>query len=283
MSWVDPYGENRDLGFQPAREVPGKRLRAEQVAQYNADGYLCPFTAFDSAGAEANRAYFDRLFDEVKSANDGRDSYALNCYQARCRGIWDLCTHPVILDYVEDILGPDIICWASHFFCKMPHDPKAVPWHQDASYWHMSPARTVTVWLAIDDADEENSAMMFLPGTHTMGPLKWRESNRPSVLNQEIVDIETLGTPVFDILCAGQFSLHADMLAHGSEPNHSARRRCGLTIRYCPPSVRCTNDAWRPESIICRGTDPAGYWQHHPRPAGDDVSRDRKPVNIGGN
>ena len=39
----------------------------------------------------------------------------------------------------------------------MPHDGKAVAWHQDASYWPLSPSKTVTVWLAIDDADVDNA------------------------------------------------------------------------------------------------------------------------------
>jgi ectoine hydroxylase-related dioxygenase (phytanoyl-CoA dioxygenase family) len=47
-----------------------------------------------------------------------------------------------------------------------------VPWHQDASFWKLSPARTVTVWLAIDDADEENAAMRFIPGTHDKGEIE---------------------------------------------------------------------------------------------------------------
>jgi len=53
--------------------------------------------------------------------------------------------------------GPDVIAWGSHFFCKQPHDPRKVAWHQDASYWPLTPARTVTVWLAIDDADIANA------------------------------------------------------------------------------------------------------------------------------
>ena len=46
---------------------------------------------------------------------------------------------------VEDIVGPNIIAWGTHFFCKMPNDPKVVPWHQDASYWPLTPSKTVTV------------------------------------------------------------------------------------------------------------------------------------------
>ena len=86
-------------------------------------------------------------------------AYGINCYQARLSGLWDIATDDRILDCVEDITGPDIVCWASAVLSKRPRDPKQIPWNQDTCFWSLSPARTVTVWLAIDDADESNSAM----------------------------------------------------------------------------------------------------------------------------
>lgn len=141
----------------------------------------------------------------------------------------------------------------------------------------------MTVWLAIDDADIENAAMQFLPRTHRLGPLKWKNTERPAVLNQEIVDVEQYGTPVADELKAGEFSLHADMLAHGSAPNPSPRRRCGLTLRYCPPTVRAIDPNWARQSVLCRGKDPAGYWADCPRPDGENVALEDRPQSIGGN
>ncbi|MDA0577438.1 MAG: phytanoyl-CoA dioxygenase family protein [Verrucomicrobia bacterium] len=261
----------RDLSFSPVHNPHPKRLTQAQIAHYNTQGYICPLRVYDAAGAAANRAYFDDLMARMSAMGDGRDQYAVNGYHTRCRGIYDLVMHPPILDCVEDLIGPDIVAWGTHFFCKLPHDPKKVPWHQDASYWPFDKSRTVTVWLAIDDADEGNAAMQFIPGTHAKGHLRWRETKDPAVLNQEIVDVEQFGQPVFDTLKAGEMSLHADMLAHGSEPNRSARRRGGLTIRYCPPVVRSLAD-WNRNVIICRGKDPSGHWQHHPRPAGEDLT-----------
>ncbi len=272
---------SRDLSFKPVETPDPRHLTRSQIAIYNREGYLTPLDVFSAAEADSNRAYFDRLLAQ----RGAEGAYAINCYQARCQGIWDLCTESRVLDLVEDLIGPDIICWASHFLCKLPHDRKAVPWHQDASYWQLSPARTVTVWLAIDDADEENSAMEFIPRTHTLGHLEWRTSSRPFALHQEIVGADDLGTPVSNNLRAGQVSLHADMLAHGSKPNLSDRRRCGLTLRYCPPEVAIVDSDWASgvEAIICRGTDPSGRWTHHSRPVGDDVSPENGPRNIGGN
>ncbi|WP_375567863.1 phytanoyl-CoA dioxygenase family protein [Ahrensia marina] len=270
-----------DLTFKPVVNAKPKALSTGQIEQYNREGYVSGFTAFDHADADANRAYFDELLEQA--GPDG--AYGINCFQARLAGLWDICTNPTILDHVEDIVGATIICWAAHFFAKLPGDPKTVPWHQDASFWHFSPARTVTVWLAIDDTDEENSAMRFIPRTHDKGPMQWEQAAEGSVLDRELVGADSLGDPVSNTLKAGQFSMHADMLAHGSLPNRSNRRRCGLTIRYCPPDVAVTDAQWGKgiEAILCRGQDTTDTWRHHQRPAGDRLVLADGPRNIGGN
>lgn len=263
---------DRDLSFEPIVNPAPKHLTQSQIAAYNALGFIKPLPVFGPAEAEANRAGMDRLLARLASYGDGRDSYSINCYQHRSRTIWDLCTEPRILDYVEDLVGPNIVCWASHYFCKLPHDPKAVPWHQDASYWLLTPARNVTAWLAIDDADADNSAMEFLAGSHRAGPLRWKRTDRPAVLHQELVEVDRFGAPVVDALPAGWISLHADMLAHGSAPNRSPRRRCGLTIRYCDPAaVTPLHESYGARAILCRGVDETGRWTHNPRPADDDL------------
>lgn len=270
-----------DLDFRPVDNPAPRTLSSADIDAWNRDGFVTPLPLFDAAEAARHRMLFDTLL--AQSGPDG--AYAINCFQARSRGIWDLCTEPRLLDAVEDLIGPDIVCWASHFFCKLPGDPKRVPWHQDAIYWRLAPARTVTVWLAIDDTDEDNAAMRFLPGSHARGTLAWGEAGEGTVLDKAIDDVASLGAPVADVLPAGAFSLHADMLAHGSEPNRSSRRRCGLTIRYCPPEVRATDAVWRRglEPIVCRGRDRSGHWRHHPRPDTDDIRGVRAPHDLGGN
>jgi non-heme Fe2+,alpha-ketoglutarate-dependent halogenase len=267
----DPTKVARDLSFSPVVNPAPRRLTPRQIGFYNEFGYLMPLDAYSPAEAVKNRAYFDNLLRQVQAARHDLDAYSINGFHVHCAGLYDIATHPLILDHVADLIGPDVICWGSHFFCKQPHDPRKVAWHQDASYWPLTPARTVTVWLAIDDADVGNAAMRFLPGTHNQGHLKWRQvSKDQAVLNQEIENPEQFGAPVHDVLRAGQFSLHADMLAHGSEPNHSDRRRCGLTLRYCPPTVSPGIPAWGRGGILCRGSSSNPAWANHPRPPGED-------------
>jgi non-haem Fe2+, alpha-ketoglutarate-dependent halogenase len=126
----------------------------------------------------------------------------------------------------------------------------------------------VTVWLAIDDADEENSAMQVLPGSHRAGALKHGQSgaseNNVLWLTADLAQAKDI-EPVSMNMRAGEISLHSDMLVHGSQPNRSNRRRCGLTIRYAATEVRSGQGT---QAIICRGSDPSGHWQHIPRPKG---------------
>ena len=254
--------DNRDLSFLPIQNSSPKLLSFEDIEKYNSSGFIAPFNAFSKNEINEVRKSVDNLFHKLQSYKDGRDSYSINCYQHKSKSIWKIINNTKILNYVEDLIGPNIICWASHFFNKLPNDNRPVPYHQDASYWLMSPARTVTVWLAIDDTDLENAPMEFLPGSHKVGPLPWKVTDKKNpVLSQEITGIEKFGSPYLNVLKAGDFSLHADMIAHGSLPNLSHRRRCGLTIRYCnPESTNPLHPMYAEKAILCRGIKPSGKW-----------------------
>ena len=176
MTAHDELMSQRDLRFHPAGTHRPRTLTPEQIEFYNEHGYIKGLPVYGEAQVLENRSYFDDLLESVTAANDGRNSYSINGYHAQCAGIWDMVTNPLILDYVEDILGPNFICWGTHFFCKMPGDGKAVSWHQDASYWPLTPSHTVTVWLAIDDSDLKNGCMQVIPGTHRRGHLEFKPS-----------------------------------------------------------------------------------------------------------
>lgn len=260
---------NRDLSFQPADPAAAKTLTPEQVKQFNARGYISRLPVFGAAEVLAHRSYFDRLL--TRQMEDGGDANSLRRMQRFSQPIWDIIVNPKILDYVEDLLGPNIVAWGQQYFVKLPGDGKVVSWHQDASYWPFTPARTVTLWLAVDDADLENGCMQVIPGTHTLGHIEFDMSGvqENSVLPQRIHEVEKYGDAVPIELKAGQVSLHADMLIHGSENNRSERRRAGLTIRYASTEVVSLDANWIQNSIVCRGTDPTGHWANVARPEVD--------------
>jgi len=258
----------RDLRFHPSTTANPKVLTPQQIEAYNRNGYLKGLRVFSAEEAIEQRRYFDALLAKVMAT--GGDSYSISTAHRKYGKVYDLLTHPRIVAYVKDLLGENVIGWGSHYFCKMPHDGKRVSWHQDASFWPMTPSKTVTVWLAIDDADVENAAMRFIPGTHNYGHLTYHlsEEDERNVLNQTVDNADQFGQPVDDVLKAGEISLHSDLLLHGSEANDSDRRRCGLTLRYCAAEVRAHMD-WNQKGVIVSGSDPTGHWANQPRPDQD--------------
>jgi hypothetical protein len=258
----------RDLRFFPSTTENPKTLTSEQVAAFNENGYLKGIRIFSIQEIEDIRRYFDELLAQTLAA--GGNSYSIATAHLKYGRVYDLLTHPRIVSRVKDLLGEDVIGWGSHFFCKMPGDGKRVAWHQDSSYWPLTPSKAVTAWLAIDDADVENACMRYIPGSHRLGHLTYTlsENDEANVLNQTVPDAEALGQPVDVELKAGEISIHSDLLLHGSEANQSNRRRCGLTLRYCPASVRA-GLGWNEKGVIVSGRDDSGHWANPPRPATD--------------
>jgi non-haem Fe2+, alpha-ketoglutarate-dependent halogenase len=113
----------------------------------------------------------------------------------------------------------------------------------------------------------ENACMRYIPGSHRFGHLTYQltEDGDDAVLNQVVENAEEFGEPVDVQLKAGEFSMHSDLLLHGSEANRSARRRCGLTLRYCSADVRAGLD-WNAKGVLVCGADPSGHWANPPRP-----------------
>jgi non-haem Fe2+, alpha-ketoglutarate-dependent halogenase len=258
----------RDLQFHPVETTNPQTLAPSDVEAFNRDGYLKGFRVFSPEEMADHRAYFDALLAQVLA--EGKDSYSISTAHLKYGKVYDLLTHPRIVAHVKDLLGENVIGWGSHYFCKMPRDGKVVHWHQDASYWPLSPSKTVTVWLAIDDADVENACMRFIPGSHHYGHLTYHmtEDSEDAVLNQKVENAEEFGKPVNVELKAGEISMHSDLLLHGSEANRSDRRRCGLTLRYCAADVRAEMD-WNAKGVVVSGEDSSGHWANPSRPVMD--------------
>lgn len=169
-----------------------------------------------------------------------------------------LVTDSRLLDIAELFLGPDISCFTAHYICKPPLTGHAVLWHQDGAYWDIRPMNAATLWLAIDHSGPENGCLRMLPGTHRE-PLLPLESNLkvPNMLASSLGferfrDI----TPVDIILNPGDVSVHHPHIIHGSEPNRSQHRRCGLDIGYMPASASIHNEALYQTPLLVRGGAP---------------------------
>lgn len=255
----------RDIRFFPSTTTAPQSLSADQVRQWNEDGYLAPLDVLNPTEADDYRAYFDDLLAQALAA--GRDSYSISSAHLKHARVWDLLNHPNIVGPVRDLLGEDVIGWGAHFFCKLPGDGKSVDWHQDCSYWPLTPTKAITAWLAIDDADLENGCMEVYAGSQNHGLIEFESSGEGSanVLDQTVRNPERFGRLIATPLVAGQMSLHSDLLLHGSLPNNSTRRRCGLTLRYCPADVHAYL-GWNRKGVVVSGKADPRAWPGATRP-----------------
>ena len=134
---------HRDLEFHPSTTQSPRTLSTEQVESFNRLGYLKGLPMFDADEIAEHRQFFDRLLADTMAA--GGTSYAISSAHLKCGRVHDLMRDSRLVTCAQDILGPDIVGLAAQFFCKMPHDPVAISWHQDASYWPLTLSKTLTI------------------------------------------------------------------------------------------------------------------------------------------
>src|ERR1700682_1591584 len=92
--------------------------------------------------------------------------------------LFEHATDPVILDAVEDLIGPEIVLYNTQALLKPAFHGTSQPWHQDSAYWPIRPFELVTCWIALDEATLENGCMHFLPRSHLEG-LREHVTGRP--------------------------------------------------------------------------------------------------------
>ncbi|HEY4044154.1 MAG TPA: phytanoyl-CoA dioxygenase family protein [Rhodopila sp.] len=246
-------------------------LTQAALRQYRDQGYYAPIRAMPRADADALRGKLES-FEAGAGILDGKLRH-----KSHLLFTWlnDLIRHPPILDAVEDVIGPNILCWGSSFFIKEPRNPGFVSWHQDSTYWGLDPANVVTAWVALTDSTPANGAMRVIPGTHKLDQVPHHDTFRSENLlsrGQEIMVEVDARHAVMLPLAAGEMSLHHVRLIHGSDPNPSDLRRIGFAIRYIPTTVRQiagTHD----HATLVRGVDTYGHFEAEQRPDADMSDR----------
>lgn len=147
-------------------------LTANDVEFYRTNGYLAPIRAFSAEEAARYRG----ALEDFELHNPEHKAVLRNKTHLALAWADELIRHPGVLDAVETIIGPNILCWGSSFFIKNAHDPSYVSWHQDSTYWGLEPPDIVTAWVALSDSVEENGAMRVVPGTHLMDQVAHRDT-----------------------------------------------------------------------------------------------------------
>ena len=235
------------------------RLSEAAIEHYREHGYYAPIRVMSADDAARVRGQL-----EAREAAHGALKGSMR-HKSHLLFTWldGLIRHPAILDAVEGVIGPDILCWSSTFFIKEAGDPGFVSWHQDSTYWGLDPADIVTAWVALSESTVENGAMRVIPGTQKLDQVAHRDTFAADNLltrGQEIaVDVDD-SKAVTLALEPGEMSLHHVRLIHGSDPNPSAKRRIGFAIRYLPTHVRQIVGT-RDSATLVRGIDRFGNFE----------------------
>jgi ectoine hydroxylase-related dioxygenase (phytanoyl-CoA dioxygenase family) len=235
-------------------------LSAEQVDRYGHDGYLFPITALSTGEIAAcvdGLARFERWLGKPLTEADRKwrsASYVfLPWVDAHVR-------HPHILNAVGSLVGPDILVYTSTFFIKEANSPTFAAWHQDATYFGLTPDQHVTAWVALTDATSEAGCMEALSSQGAPRQLRHAALGLTDSINgggQAIVEpFDEKGAVAME-LPAGSFSLHHTLCRHRSAPNRASHRRIGLGISYIPASAR-TIGSYRLSALLVRGSDTGG-------------------------
>jgi non-haem Fe2+, alpha-ketoglutarate-dependent halogenase len=244
-----------------------KILTREQIDAFWRDGCVFPIRVMSAEAAASVRARLESFERQAGGPLKGdlrHKSHLLFPW------LDEIVHNARIVDAIEDLYGPDLLCWTTNFFIKEANNPAFVSWHQDSTYWGLDKPDVVTAWVALTPSNKGNGAMEFIPGTHTADQIPHRDTfakNNLLTRGQEVaVDVDESKAVTIE-LEPGEISLHHVRLVHGSPANPSDDRRIGFAIRYIPTSV--AQVAGRDSASLVRGVDRYQHFELEPRPAAE--------------
>jgi ectoine hydroxylase-related dioxygenase (phytanoyl-CoA dioxygenase family) len=225
-------------------------LSTAEIQRFHDEGYLGPFVLCSPAQMTEIRA---RIVTDVLPKAMARPDKQRHL---DARIIYDLCTHPAVLDRIESLVGPDILLWQSRIVSKEP-GAKLITWHTDDNYLHIEPRLNFSAWIALDETTEHNGAVRLLPGTHKLTiPHVPTMEDVYSPMQADPRYFDANGPVVEMRLQPGQFFLFTDRTLHQSPPNRTQQTRMGLAVRFTVPLVRVDHDLG---VLVVRGQDRLGF------------------------
>jgi len=243
-------------------------LSQQQVELFRRDGYIFPINILDAHEAADLR----RQLEAREALQGGRIEPGQRA-KSHLLFKWldDLIRDPRILDPVEQLIGPNILCWNTIFWIKDVGSKSFVSWHQDNRYWGLSSPEVVTAWLALSPASLESGCMRVMPGTHFGDVLphedKYDDANmltRGQEITEGVDDDHAVHMP----LAVGQMSFHNYRLAHASGANNAPDRRIGVSMHFMPTDTQQIVGEWDSAALV-RGEDTFGNFAPTPIPEMD--------------
>ncbi|MBC7599662.1 MAG: phytanoyl-CoA dioxygenase family protein, partial [Polaromonas sp.] len=171
------------------------RLSDQEVQRYRDEGYVVPHFRLNDEWVKRMQDALNSLIknnpgvrpEKLVSAHiDGPNDEGVR----GSRDFFDLAMNPDIVDLVEQVIGPDVILWGCHVFCKPASEGFETPWHQDGHYWPIRPLANCTVWVALEPSTRENGCLRVVPGSHAGKQLHphLHEDRTDLTLNQRMAD-----------------------------------------------------------------------------------------------
>ncbi len=94
-----------------------------------------------------------------------------------------LARHPRMVEPIRQMFGEDVYMHQFKINGKQAFDGDVWQWHQDYGTWRaddqMPEARAMNVAIFLDEVNEFNGPLMFIPGSHKLGVLDASTTSRP--------------------------------------------------------------------------------------------------------
>ncbi len=215
----------------------GKVLSKKQIEEYHDKGFIAPIRVMSENQALKIK---ERVEEAEKAFPEEFNPENRNNLHLSFMALDELAHNPIILDAVEDLIGPDFSLWSSVMFIKNPTTEDFVSWHQDATYMGMSSNDFLTPWIALTPSTEEMGCMAMITGSHKQNILPHQDTfaeNNILTRGQVVKNVNEKNS-VNLILKPGEMSIHHGAVIHGSKPNKSKQRRIGFALQsFCPHRI----------------------------------------------
>jgi ectoine hydroxylase-related dioxygenase (phytanoyl-CoA dioxygenase family) len=251
------------------------KLTPQQVEQFQQKGYLkIPYRLIAEDHLDLLREHYDALFAKKRgTSGEGMRNLAVvgdseqdetvdrSEEMLQIMEMWhydevyrQLLYHEPLLDIAESLIGPNIQLFHDQALYKPARHGGEVPWHQDNGYWRCTPANLVSIWMALDDADEDNGCMNVIPGSHLENAPDHdravsEKGELPALLQANVEENRAAPVP----LKAGYAMVHHCLMLHQTNPNRSQRRRRAMVIHYMPTGTRNGKGEVMDDRLVLRG------------------------------
>ena len=215
-----------------------KVLTKSQIEQYHDEGFISPVRVISEQEAHLIKQELEMVEAEFPEEINAESRNNLHLSFA----FLDALAHnEIIVDAMEDLIGPNISLWASVMFIKEPSSKHYVSWHQDATYMGLDSLNFPTPWVALSPSNKETGCMTMIAGSHKTKIQEHEDTfaeNNILTRGQVIQNVDE-SKAVDLILEPGEMSIHHGAVIHGSQPNNSAHRRIGFSLQsYMPPNIK---------------------------------------------